>query len=205
MWEFDKSVAERFQHEAYAHIPDYKRVIDMCLEYVDDNYTKESKIIDVGSALGYTMHTFIQAGYSNISGVDSSKDMIDRSLYPTKIKHSSELPKATYNVVLINWTLHFINDKTSYLRNVYDNLSTAGSLILTDKTSQSPMMKRRYYDFKRKNGVSEEYITEKENMLKNYMNTMPVDWYINTLSSVGFTNIEILNAQYGFVTFVCLK
>jgi SAM-dependent methyltransferase len=205
MWEFDKSVAERFQHEAYAHIPDYKRVIDMCLEYVDDNYTKESKIIDVGSALGYTMHTFIQAGYSNISGVDSSKDMIDRSLYPTKIKHSSELPKTTYDVVLMNWTLHFINDKTNYLRNVYDNLSTSGSLILTDKTSQSPMMKRRYYDFKRKNGVSEEYITEKENMLKNYMNTMPIDWYINTLSSVGFSGIEILNAQYGFVTFVCLK
>jgi SAM-dependent methyltransferase len=205
MWTFDKAVAERFQHEAYAHIPDYKRVIDICLDYVDDNYTKESKIIDVGSALGYTMHTFVQAGYKNIFGVDSSKDMIERSLYPTKVIHSQQFPTNVYDVILMNWTLHFILNKLEYLQQIYDNLSITGSFILTDKTTQSNMMKRRYYDFKRNNGVSEEYIIEKEKMLTDYMITMPIDWYIDNLKNIGFKNIEILNAKYGFVTFLCLK
>ena len=35
VWKFDESVAERFQHEAQSHIPDYDRVIDLCLNYAE--------------------------------------------------------------------------------------------------------------------------------------------------------------------------
>jgi hypothetical protein len=45
---------------------------------------------------------------------------------------------------------------------MYNSLSYGGYLILTDKTHQSDIVKRDYYDFKRKNGVTEEYIQQKE-------------------------------------------
>lgn len=200
-WTFDESVASRFQHEAIAHIPDYTRVIDMCLEYAN-KYDKTSTIIDVGSALGYTMHSFIQSGYVNVYGVDSSKNMIDKSLYPEKTFHSHLFPDLKCDLVLMNWTLHFIKDKKSYLSEVYKNLNMNGSLILTDKTVQSDCVKNMYYNFKRNNGVSDDYIYEKENLLTDYMHTETFDWYTSSLRDVGFSKVEVINARYGFVTFL---
>jgi hypothetical protein len=102
----------------------------------------------------------------------------------------------------MNWTLHFIKDKKSYLSEVYKNLNVNGSLILTDKTVQSDYVKTMYYNFKRNNGVSDEYIYEKENLLKGYMHTETFDWYVSALHEVGFSKVEIINARYGFVTFL---
>ena len=204
IWTFDKSVADRFQHEANAHIPDYARVIDMGVEYAE-RYNKDSMIIDVGSALGYTIHSFIQSGYNNVHGVDSSKDMIDKSLYPDLVVQLDTFPDVKCDLVLMNWTLHFIQDKKTYLESIFQHLSIDGSLILTDKTSQTEHVKNMYYDFKRKNGVSDEYIYQKEARLKGYMFTESVDWYLDVLVDVGFTNVEVINARYGFVTFLIQK
>ena len=61
-----------------------------------------------------------------------------------------------------------------------------------------------YYDFKYQKGVPYQYIYEKENELKDVMYLDSVDWYIKSLSEIGF-KVEILNAKYGFVTFVGVK
>ena len=203
-WTFDESVASRFQHEARTHIPDYARVIDMCLEYAN-RYNKDSTIIDVGSALGYTMYSFIRSGYINVYGVDSSKSMIDKSLYPEKTFHSHLFPDLKCDLVLMNWTLHFIKDKKSYLSEVYKNLNVNGSLILTDKTVQSDYVKNMYYNFKRNNGVSDDYIYKKENLLKDYMHNETFEWYISSLNDIGFSKVEVINARYGFVTFLVYR
>jgi trans-aconitate methyltransferase len=203
-WKFDNSVADRFQHEANTHIPDYQRVIELCVQYCDNYYTKNSAIIDVGSALGHTLYSFTQLGFTNISGVESSTDMIEKSFLKQNVICSDAFPSNNYDVVLMNWTLHFIQDKLAYLQSVYDNLNHNGTLILTDKVTQSTRMKEMYYNFKRNNGVSDEYILEKEARLRGYMHTENVQWYIDSLQSVGFT-VEILSARFNFVTFLCYK
>jgi SAM-dependent methyltransferase len=203
-WKFDNSVADRFQHEANTHIPDYQRVIELCVQYCDNYYAKDSKIIDVGSALGHTLYSFSQAGFTNISGVESSPDMITKSFLKQNVICSGTFPNNDYDVVLINWTLHFIQDKLAYLQSVYDNLNHKGSLILTDKVTQSSRMKDMYYNFKRSNGVSNEYILEKEARLQGYMHTENIQWYVDSLEQLGFT-VEILSARFNFVTFLCFK
>jgi hypothetical protein len=60
-----------------------------------------------------------------------------------------------------------------------------------------------YYDFKRANGVSDEYIKRKEKALTGVMHTMSAEWYLTHLEKVGFQRVEILNARYGFVTYLC--
>ena len=60
-----------------------------------------------------------------------------------------------YDLVLMNWTLHFIKDKEDYLESIFHRCET---LIMTDKLVQSDKTKELYYNFKRKNGISEEYI-----------------------------------------------
>jgi hypothetical protein len=200
-WIFDKSVAERFQNEADTNIPSYYTVIDKCLQFANKYLQKNDKIIDVGSALGYTMGKFIDSGFTNVFGVDNSPAMNEGNKYP--VICSDKLPEDRYNLVLMNWTLHFIQDKITYLSDIYNKLDN-GYLILTDKTSQSEIVKDLYYDFKRSKGVSDTYIKEKEKSLVGVMHSLPVDWYLKSLRDIGF-KVDILHSDMGFTTFLCRK
>ena len=205
-WVFDDAVAKRFQNEAETHIPDYKRVIDSCLDIVSKNYSnKDINIIDVGSALGFTVDKFYQAGYHNIKGVEVSESMKNNSCHKDKIIISNLLPEDTYDVILANWTLHFIIDRTSYFENIFKNLNPNGIFIISDKMSQTEEVKKLYYDWKRSNGVSEETIKTKEVKLKGVLETKPLLWYIEILSKIGFKNIECINSRFNFNTLLCRK
>lgn len=205
VWTFDDSVAARFQNEAENHIPDYARVVDMCLEIAQDNLKSSDAIIDVGSALGYTVDKFLTAGFTNVHGLDSSESMVNQSLHKERIILSSAFPAQPFKMIMMNWTLHFVVDKLAYIKNMYDNLESGGYLIISDKTTQTAEVKKKYYDFKRANGVSQTYIEEKEKKLAGYMYTVPTSWYNTTFTEVGFSSVEVINAQYGFVTFMCKK
>ena len=208
-WKFNGAVADRFQQEATQHIPDYNRVIDMCIDIANKSIRPELKaeapIVDFGSALGFTVDAFINNGFKNTYGLDNSPDMVAKSLHPDRITLGDRLPDRMYNMIMINWTLHFIIDKFSYLQDFYNKLSPGGTLILSDKTTQTIATKELYYQFKLDNGVDPDYIKEKEKALIRIMNSMPVDWYVDQLRKAGFPRIEIINARYGFVTFMCKK
>lgn len=206
IWKFDDSVAKRFQQEALTNIPDYERVIDMCLEIVKSKYSKESTIVDIGSALGYTVDKLITSGFNNVIGIESSQSMIDNSKHKQSIILSETFPTDLFaDVVLANWTLHFVVERKNYIQNIYNSLSDGGTFIISDKTSQTPEIKELYYDFKRANGVTDEYIYEKEQKLQGYMHPYPIEWYTETLKDIGFKNIQIINARLGFVTIYCEK
>ena len=113
-WIFDDSVATRFQHEAESHIPSYNVVINKSVDFAKKTLQPDDLIIDVGSALGFTINKFKAAGFKNVIGVDNSTAMIEKSLYSDTIVHSSTLPVNKYKLVLINWTLHFILDKQEF-------------------------------------------------------------------------------------------
>lgn len=205
VWEFDSEVANRFQSEALSNIPDYDRVISMCLDVAEARCNKNSVIVDVGSALGYTMEKFLNAGYANVFGVESSQHMLDGSSVPNTIL-SDVFPKnLESDLILANWTLHFVNERKQYIQDVYNALRSNGTFIISDKTPQSEVVKEMYYDFKRSNGVRDEYIYEKEKKLQGYMTLLPIEWYTDTLKEVGFKNIQIINSKFGFITFYCEK
>lgn len=203
-WVFDNDVAERFQHEAETNIPSYHTVIDKCLTFANKHITKSAKIIDVGSALGYTMSKFINAGFTNVVGVDNSVAMIEKAMHKSLVICSDTLPDYKYKLVMMNWTLHFVTDKKAYLTDIYNSLYDNGYLILSDKCLQTEIVKGMYYDFKRSQGVSEEYIKQKEQNLIGVMKSVPVDWYLKTLRELGFT-VDIIHSDLGFVTFLCKK
>lgn len=206
VWKFDDDVAKRFYEEAINNIPDYQRVIDICLKLANDKFTKQSCVVDVGSAIGYTMNQFIKNGFDNVIGIESSESMIRYSQHKERVLHSTTLPDSIIaDLILANWTLHFIVERKQYIINIFNALKLGGAVIITDKTAQSDVIKKLYYDFKRSNGVSDEYIRDKEEKLKGYMHCYPCEWYFETLSSVGFKNIQVINSNLGFVTFYAEK
>jgi hypothetical protein len=205
MWKFDKEVADRFETEAINNIPDYHRVIDMCVDIAKQKgFSSEINVVDVGSALGFTVDRFINADYPYTYGVESSADMIEKSLHKDKIFLSNTFPVMPVEFVMANWTLHFVKERKQYIQDIYNNM-TGGVFILSEKTTQTKEVKELYYNFKIANGVSLEYIKQKEQLLQGFMDLYPVDWYIQTLNDVRFKNIQIINARYGFVTFYCEK
>lgn len=206
IWKFDDEVAKRFQKEAEDNIPDYERVIQLCLELANSKVNKESTIVDIGSALGHTMDKFLADGYTNVIGIESSQSMIDNSKHKEKVILSDVYPEnLNSDFVMANWTLHFIVERKKYIQDVYNSLSDGGVFIISDKTAQTKEIKDLYYNFKRANGITDEYIYEKEKKLQGYMHPYAVEWYMDNLKEIGFNNIQILNSRYGFVTFYCEK
>lgn len=205
-WTFDDNVASRFQHEAASHIPDYDRVIDMSLDIVRVHFKDtNSKIIDVGSALGYTVDKFLTAGYTNTFGLEISSSMINRSLHKDKIILSDTFPNLTFDAVLANWTLHFILERKEYIKTIFNQLNKNGILILSDKMTQSYSTKELYYAWKESNGISKEEILTKERKLLGVLETKSLDWYIEILRDIGFKEIECINSRFSFNTLLCKK
>lgn len=207
-WKFDKEVADRFQKEAKSNIPDYDRVIKLCISIARKKKLQDKLIIDVGSALGYTLNRFIRSGFPCIIGVESSEQMLhsEHNLHRERTILKNTFPtEHKYGMVMANWTLHFIKERKKYIKDIYNSLEDDGVFILTDKTTQSDTIKELYYDFKRSHGVTDEYIYQKEKKLKGYMVVYEPDWYIDTMKKIGFKNIQIINSNLGFVTFYAEK
>lgn len=202
---FDKSVAETFPAHARAHIPNYDSVIDQTVS-VCRLKGNDACIVDIGVATGETISRLHRAGFNRLTGVDSSQDMLDKCPpnLATLIK-SDTFPDGKYDVVIINWTLHFIKDKRAYLHRAFQGLKPGGILILSEKTSDDEFPRKFYYDFKRSNGVSDADILRKEESLKSIMFINDVPWYFATLKETGFSKVFVANAFWCFTTFVCLK
>jgi tRNA (cmo5U34)-methyltransferase len=205
-WSFNKEVAEVYTLHVRQHIPNYDRVIDKSISICNRICSKQDSIIDVGCATGETLELFYNNGFRNLHGVDNSHDMLIKcNQNIAKFYNSSILPENTYKVVLANWVLHFIKDKELYLKNIYNNLDNSGFLILSEKTSNHNMLLDFYHDIKRQNGVSEDEIETKAQSLKDVMFICSVEWYLNILKQIGFKQIDIIDADWCFTSFLCQK
>jgi SAM-dependent methyltransferase len=210
-WEFNSSVAAQFDRHARQHIPDYARVIaksvDICKKFIKDS--NSARIIDVGCAVGETIKKLHEGGFHNLVGVDSSLDMLNKAKHSTTADwvKSNDFPldQGPYNAVLCNWTLHFIKDKIAYLQDIYTGLLPGGFLVISDKTADSGIDLELYHDFKRQQGVSEKEIAEKAASVANVMFINNANWYVDTLTDLGFESVSIINAAPCFTTFLAKK
>lgn len=204
-WQFDNSVAKIFANHARQHIPDYDKVIDLSVSLCDQYYQKNDPILEVGCAIGETIIRLNEKGFTNVHGVEASQSMLDSCPKDIATYYLTEkLPTSDtkYKVVLCNWTLHFMQDKISYLKDIASNLSKDGMLVLTDKTVNEGLALEQYHKFKLSSGVSQEEVRQKAESLKNVMHIDSVEWYFNTLRELGFGKIYIASANWCFTTFV---
>jgi tRNA (cmo5U34)-methyltransferase len=110
-----------------------------------------------------------------------------------------------YHAIFCNWTLHFIQDKISYLKSMYQGLMPGGFMILSDKTCNSGIDLKLYHNFKRSQGVSEDEITNKAASVKDIMFINEPNWYLEQLKLIGFDQVSIINAAPCFTTFLAIK
>jgi tRNA (cmo5U34)-methyltransferase len=208
-WSFDANVAAKFDEIAQKQIPNYDIVIGRCVELACASFPNRAaaKIIDVGSARGRTLSLLVEAGFTEAIGVEASIHMAEASACRDRVVLSDQFPleHGPFDMVLANWTLHFIHKREDYMRRIYSGMKPGGIFIFSERTQASPITYQRYLDFKRSRGVSDAEIKAKEESLKGVLETRPLAWYLDTLQNLGFTGIEIIDAAWCFNTFLCRK
>ena len=92
-----------------------------------------------------------------------------------------------------------------YLVDIHRNMNENGVLVLSEKTSLDPTAIKFYHEWKHSRGVSWEDIRAKEAAVKDVMFIKDIKWYIDTLTWIGFKNIQIIDANWCFTTFMAVK
>jgi SAM-dependent methyltransferase len=201
-FKFEQIVDSYYEHVS-KHIPNYDRIINKSID-ICKTYKSNDNILDFGSANGQTLQKLYDLGFTNLHGVESERTM--RAVSPKLVAgYYEQMPNLQFSVILANWVLHFIEDKISLLEQFYRQLEPNGSLIISEKVSTDPVIKSFYYERKREQGTSEQEIIEKENSLNGVMHVKTLRWYIDQLNIIGFTQIEIIDGDWGFVSLLVKK
>ncbi len=203
-----EQIADNFDSHARQHIPDYNLVIQKTIDICDSNLIKQSSILDIGCATGAIVRGLSNLGFKNLYAVDSSQQMLDqcpKNIATYYLSNQFPIIDIKFDAIICNWTLHFIKNKISYMKKIYDALKTGGFLILTEKTENAGLALEKYHNFKRSQGVTEEEIINKANLLKNTMFINSVDWYLKKLHMLGFKKISIFHATWCFTSLIAIK
>lgn len=211
-WVFDEKVAARFTNEAEQHIPLYWQTIELSVETIKTSFNTNAKILEIGCATGNTLAYLVSQGFSQLIGCDSSPAMLDKAYQ--KLQHfqiplieTAHFPiqYAPFDVVMCNWTMHFIKEREQYIQAIFKGLKSGGLFMMTDKTIQSDAMKMLYHHFKLKQGLTLEQIEQKDRTLQGVLVPYSLEQNLMMLKQTGFINLEILSAMFGFITFLAWK
>ena len=206
-WTFDDNVARDFDAHARAHIPHYEEVVAKSVALISSLFPDlhSTRIIDIGSATGYTLEKLRACGYQNVYGVDSSADMLRHSRVSENLIHATEFPAehGPFHAIIANWTLHFVEAREKYLSTIRESLTPDGIFILSEKMLASELVHEHYHQFKRDQGVSSEIITLKAQSLEGVLIPKPLEWYLTTLQNLHFRDIELIDASWNFKTLLC--
>lgn len=207
-WKFNKDVANNFDYIADTSIPKYRIILYKTLEIIRLRHDFNDRILEIGCATGNTLKLLNESGYNNVTGIDNSVDMIDkcRAQGFNNVFLFYHFPKSIINfdVIIANWTLHFITDvlsRVQYLTDIYDNLKEGGTFIFSEKVIGDDS---EYLKFKKSNFLTEYDINCKRKALKGILVPFEEELYINILEDLGF-KVEIIDKTYCFRTFLATK
>jgi len=228
-FEFNEEVANVFDDMLCRSVPFYVEQQSLIQEIANRFCIDGTNIYDLGCSTATTLihlaKSIKEAG--RLIGYDNSQPMLDRALQNVKeagVDDRIELRFADLNndlkkmpldnasVVTMCWTLQFVRPlrRDAMIKKIYDNLVDGGALIVTDKVLTNDSNMNRffidfYYDFKRRNGYSEEEILKKREALENVLIPFRADENFELFRRNGFQIVETFFQWYNFAGFLCVK
>lgn len=228
-FEFDEDVAAVFDDMLVRSVPFYNEQQALIQEAAQKFYAEGTRIYDVGCSTATTLIRLAKALGPTVRlvGFDSSQPMLDkartnieRAGYSAQIDlrrldqnedvTAADLSNAS--VVTLCWTLQFVRPvkRDALIRWIYNGMQSGAVLIVTEKvlTNSSDMNRyfiEFYYDFKRRNGYSEEEILRKREALENVLIPYRVDENFELFRRNGFPVVETFFQWYNFAGFMAVK
>ncbi|HMB96444.1 MAG TPA: carboxy-S-adenosyl-L-methionine synthase CmoA [Tepidisphaeraceae bacterium] len=228
-FKFDQHVAEVFDDMLVRSVPFYLEQQAMIREIGRKFHIPGTDVYDLGCSLATTLinlSTAIEAagkfiGYDNSAPMlEQAKQKVDQRGLSDRIELrladlNDDLPPLRVenaSVVTMCWTLQFIRPfrRDSLIRSVYDGLCSGGVLLVTEKilTGSSDMNRffiDFYYNFKKRNGYSENEILRKREALENVLIPYRISENYELFRRNGFEIVETFFQWFNFAGFLCVK
>jgi tRNA (cmo5U34)-methyltransferase len=228
-FEFNAQVAAVFDDMLARSIPFYSVQQEMLCELGAKFWIPGTRVYDLGCSTGTTLVNLsrILDGSALFVGYDNSAPMLAQARENIRtqgleerieVRHGDlngpldELEFEHTSLVTMCWTLQFIRplQRDRLIRWIYDGLCEHGALLVTEKvlTNDSDMNRffiELYYDFKRRNGYSENEILRKREALENVLIPYRMTENIELFRRNGFEIVEPFFQWYNFAGFLCIK
>jgi tRNA (cmo5U34)-methyltransferase len=228
-FQFNEEVAGVFDDMLARSVPGYNEQQSLIREIAARFYVPDSKVYDLGCSIGTTLMNIGQAidDSAELVGYDNSNPMLERARenvdksglgdrvdlrYADLNSDVSDLDLDAAGVVTLCWTLQFIRPlaRDRLIRKIYESLNDGGVFICCEKilTNDSDMNRffvDFYYDFKRRNGYSEDEILRKREALENVLVPYRADENFELFRRNGFQIVETFFQWYNFCGFLCVK
>lgn len=226
---FNTEVAQVFDDMIVRSIPFYLEQQCMIKEIGKKFWIPGTDVYDLGCSTATTLINLCREieGPVRFVGYDNSIPMLERA--KRKIKENGfenhievrygdlnedllNLSLDNASVVTMCFTLQFLRPlKRDYLiKRIYNGLVEGGALVVTEKIlTNSSHMNRFfidfYYDFKKRNGYSENEILRKREALENVLIPYRIDENLELFRRNGFEIVETFFQWYNFAGFLCVK
>lgn len=226
---FNTEVAEVFDDMITRSIPFYLEQQSMIREISKKFWIPGTNIYDLGCSTATTLinlcrdmeETAHLIGYDNsIPMLERAKHKINESGFENRIEvrycdlngDLLNLSLENASVVTMCWALQFVRplQRDNMIKKIYNGLVEGGALVVTEKVlTNSSHMNRFfiafYYDFKSRNGYSQEEIMHKREALENVLIPYRIDENLEMFRHNGFEIVETFFQWYNFAGFFCVK
>jgi tRNA (cmo5U34)-methyltransferase len=219
---FNKETADVFDDMLRRSIPAYSDLQAMIVDFITKFYKKNTVLYDIGCSTGNTIAELYKKSdcLFQIKAVDKSNDMITMAKKKCAKCRGVEwicagvedLSFEKASVIIASYVLQFVSPlkRKRVIKKMFKGLGKNGILILSEKVKAEnkkieSIINKLYYDFKIKNGYTEQEIIRKEKALKDILITFTLEKYLKILQEVGFTKVQVLFRYLNFVSLIALK
>ncbi|HWP92015.1 MAG TPA: carboxy-S-adenosyl-L-methionine synthase CmoA [Thermodesulfobacteriota bacterium] len=226
---FNTEVADVFDDMIVRSVPFYLEQQLMIKEIGKKFWIPNTNVYDLGCSTATTLINLCREieGPGFFIGYDNSIPMLEQAKY--KIKENglenrievrygdlnadlSNLAIENASVITMCFTLQFIRPlkRDNLIKKIYSSLVEDGVLVVTEKILTNTTHMNRffidfYYDFKRRNGYSENEIMRKRESLENVLVPYRIDENLDLFRRNGFEIVETFFQWYNFAGFLCVK
>lgn len=226
---FDAEVAEAFDDMISRSVPFYHEQQRMIKDIAKKFWIPGTDVYDLGCSTATTLinlcgeigETARFVGYDNSTAmIERAKTKIEKNGFENRIEARygdlngdlSTLSLENAGVVMMCFTLQFIRplQRDNLIKRVYNGMIENGAFVVTDKvlTNSSSMNRffiEFYYDFKKRNGYSENEITRKREALENVLIPYRIDENLELFRRNGFEIVKTFFQWHNFAGFLCVK
>jgi tRNA (cmo5U34)-methyltransferase len=234
-WEFDAAVTNNFEAMLRSSIPSYDEMrrwttllAAKCIRDSSHDGKLACNVMDIGASRGEAVGPLIDLhNYAKFALVEVSEPMMnvlekkyDVPEYSDQVELISAdlsenvewLSRRSNSLVLSILTLMFVavECRQRLVQAIYDSMVPGASFIIVEKTlgdtaASQELLVSTYYDFKARNGYSQEVVERKRMSLKGALVPMKTSWTEELLRDAGFKNVQQYWRSLQFVGWVCNK
>lgn len=225
-FKFDRTVVTVFDDMVTRSVPYYVEIQRMLVEMVRDFAVPDSAVYDLGCSTGTTfinLHPHLDPRIRFV-GIDNSAEMLEKCRAKFK-EHGVDRPLELHcrdlnesvvvedaSVAMLIFTLQFIRPlrRDRLIADIYKGLRPQGCLLLAEKVLGEESLFNRlfikyYYDLKRRNGYSENEISQKREALENVLIPYKLLENREMLLAAGFRYVDVFFKWYNFCGLVAVK